>query len=312
MVNPKKFSSWKVVILSFVGATTFWFFSALGKDYSYRIKYPIEFVFDSDSLVAVKPLPEFVDIDVSGGGWDLFKQTFWFGGDVVQFELDNPAAIRYLTRPTILPIITEQLNAFRINFLFTDTLFIDIDRKSFKKVYLKIDSTKIDMEPDYRIISNIQLTPDTALIYGPTSFLDSLKPVHFVPIDVDELDKDFDRFIKLGLPEVFDIHSDPPTINVKFDVERYERLTLSTKVELLNFPDDSSVFVANPNVTLQFVVQESLEETFFPDDFKVVVDFSMINRMDSTAPAMVVFQPDHALEVEVIPDSLVISYVQKP
>ncbi|MEO9872770.1 YbbR-like domain-containing protein [Ekhidna sp.] len=304
---PKILGNWKVVLLSFLGATTFWFFSALGKEYSYRIKHPINFVYNSDSLVAVKPLPDFVDIDVSGGGWDLFRESFWFTEPIV-FELDNPAAIRYLTRPTILPIISDQLSEYRINFLFTDTLFIDVDRKISKVVNLKIDSAQISMDADHRIISAISLTPDTARIYGPTSFIDTLGRDFFIPLDADDIDKSFDRFVKLGLPEIFEIRSDPPTVNVGFEVDQFDKLELGALVEMQNFPSDSSVFVTNPNVVIQFVVQSELREEYFAEDFKVVVDYNLIDKADSTAPAIIVFHPDHVIEVETTPDSLAITY----
>lgn len=305
---PKILGNWKVVLLSFLGATTFWFFSALGKDYNSRIKYPIHFVFDQDSLIVVKPLPEYVDIDVSGGGWDLFRESFWFGSDPIVIELENPAAIRYLTRPTILPIITEQLNSYRINFLFTDTLFIDIDRKVSKLVNLRIDSTTISMDRDYRIISPVILSPDTAIISGPTSFIDTLKSDFYIKLDAENIDKAFDRFVKLGLPESMRIESTPSTVNVKFEVDQFDNLELSAKVEMQNFPADSSVFVTNPNVTVRFVVQRQLREDYFANDFKVVVDYNLINKSDSTAPAIVVFHPENVMEVETIPDSLSISY----
>ncbi|GAB4233689.1 MAG: YbbR-like domain-containing protein [Ekhidna sp.] len=310
MAEPKIFSGWKVVLLSFLGAATFWFFSALGKDYSYRIAHPISFVFDTDSLIAVKPLPTSVDIDVSGVGWDLFKESFWFGADPVVIELENPAAIRFLTRPTILPILTDQLSQYRINYLFTDTLFIDIDRKASKKVNLILDSLTVSLEDDYRIVTPIKLKPDTAILYGPTSFLDTIGTDFRVKLDIDEIDKDFDRFVALDLPKGFDIYSEPPTLNIQFDVERFDRLSLQTQVELLNFPADSSVYVLPPTVTVKFVVQESLKEEYFAEDFKVVVDYSMINKADSTAPAMVVIHPETVMDVEVAPDSLSIFYVR--
>ncbi len=305
---PKILGNWKVVLLSFLGATTFWFFSALGKNYNYRIQYPIEFIYDQDSLVAIKPLPQFVDIDVSGGGWDLFRDSFWFGSDPITIELDNPAAIRYLTRPTILPIITDQLDEFRINFLFTDTLYIDIDRRVSKKVNLKIDSLAVSMDEDYRIISPITLTPDTATIFGPSSFVDTLDRAYIIKLDAEEIDKAFDRFVKLGLPEVLGITSSPPTVNVKFEVDQFDRLELATAVEMQNFPADSSVYVTDPNVTIRFVVQQELREEYFANDFKVVVDYNLINKADSTAPAIIIFHPDNLLEVEAIPDSLSITY----
>ena len=308
MGTPKILGNWKVVVLSFLGAATFWFFSALGKNYDSRINYPIEFVFDNDSLVAVKPLPEYVDVDVSGGGWDLFKETFWFGSDPIIFELDNPAAIRYLTRPTILPIVSGQLDAYRINFLFTDTLFIDIDRKVSKKVNLYIDSTKISMNEDYRLITPVEVIPDTAIIYGPSSYIDTLENEYFIDLDADEIDKDFDRFLKLGLLEDYDIYSNPPTVNVKFEVTQFDRLEMETMVEMQNFPEDSSVFVSDPDVVVHFVVQNELREDYYPEDFKIVVDYNLINKADSTAPAIIVFHPENVIEVETVPDSLVVTY----
>ncbi|WP_421763551.1 hypothetical protein [Ekhidna sp.] len=305
----KILSNWKVVLLSFLGATTFWFFSALGKEYNYRIEHPIAFVYDSDSLIAVKPLPEFVEIDVTGGGWDLFRESFWFVDPVI-FELDNPAAIRYLTRPTILPIVSDQLDEYRINFLFTDTLYINIDRKVSKLVKLKIDSANISMDGDHRIITPISLFPDTAVIFGPTSFIDTLGREFFIRPEEESIDKNYDRFVKLGLPEAFDIYSNPPTVNVKFEVDRFDRLEISTTIEMQNFPSDSSVYVSDPNVTVRFVVQQELTEDYFSEDFKVVVDYDLINRADSLAPAIVVFHPENVLEVEVIPDSLAVTYAR--
>ncbi len=310
MAKPEKSIGWKVVTLSFFGAATFWFFSALGKEYNHRIKYPISFVFDTDSLIAVKPLPQNVDIDVYGGGWDLFKESFWFGTDPVIFELENPAAIRFLTRPTILPILTEELSQYRINFLFTDTLFIDVDRKSSIVVNLKLDSIKIPLEKDHRIVSPIKLVPDTVVLFGPTSFLDSIGTSFTIFLGNREIDRNFDQSIALELPEDFDIYSEPPSINVAFEVERFNRLEIETLVEMIDFPNDSSVYLREPNVSVQFVIQESKERDFYADDFKVIVDYNMINKTDSTAPAILMVYPEDVIEVEVAPDTLSVFYVK--
>lgn len=308
MASPKIFSNWKVVVLSFLGATTFWFFSALGKQYNSRITYPIEFVYDVDSLVAIKPLAEKVDLDVSGGGWDLLREGYLFGADPIKIDLDNPASVRFLTRATILPILTDRLNQFKINYLYTDTLYINIDRKVSKRVNLDIDSLMISLDEDYRIVSPVAVGPDTAWIYGPSSFIDTLDKMYFIQLEASSIDKNFDRFVKLGLPEQFQIKSDPSTINVKFEVDRFDQLEISTKVEMLNFPEDSSIFVSEPEVKLKFVSRRSLDQEYFAEDFKVIVDYDLINKKDSIAPAIIVFHPENALDVEVEPDSLSIYY----
>lgn len=302
------FSNWKVVLLSFLGATTFWFFSALGKEYNTGIRYPVEFVFDRDSLVEMQPLAEYVELEVTGGGWDLFRQGFWFGSDPILVEPDNPASIRFLTRPTILPIVRDHLSQFQINFLYTDTIFVDIDRKVSKKVTLNVDSLDISLDDDYRIISNIQLEPDTAIIYGPTSFIDTLESAYTIPIESQEIDRDFDRFITLGLLEGYNISSEPTTIKVTFEVEQFDNLQLPLKIELLNFPEDSSAYPGQDDISVSFYIQRSLKEDFFSEDFKVILDYDMINKSDSTAPAIIMIHPENALEVEVFPDTLKILY----
>jgi hypothetical protein len=302
------FSNWKVVLLSFLGATTFWFFSALGKQYSTGIRYPIEFIFDRDSLVLMQPLTEYVDLEVTGGGWDLFRQGFWFGSDPILITPENPVSTKYFTRASLLPFIRNHLGQFQINFLYTDTIYIDIDRKISKKVTLNIDSTAISLDENYRMVSPIQIEPDTAIIYGPTSFIDTLQRTITIPIESNEIDRNFDRFISLGLPDAFNISSDPNTINVTFEVERFDDLQLNIELEPLNFPADSSAYPSLEEVNVSFTVQRSLDEDFFTEDFKVIIDYDMINKADSTSPAILMIYPENALDIEIEPDTIKIQY----
>jgi len=302
------FSNWKVVLLSFLGATTFWFFSALGKQYNTGIKYPVEFVFDRDSLVAMQPLAEYVDLEVTGGGWDLFRQSFWFKSDPILVQPEDPASIRFLTRTSVLPIVRDHLSQFQINFLYTDTLHLDINRRISRRVNLSVDSLAISLDENYRIVSPIRLDPDTAIIYGPTSFIDTLKSAYSIPIESQEIDRDFDRFLTLGLLGAYNISSDPGTIQVTFEVERFDNLQLPLKLELLNFPEDSSAYPLLDDVNVNFVIQRSLKEDFFADDFKVILDYDMMNKSDSTAPAIMMIHPENAIEVEILPDTIKILY----
>lgn len=89
---------------------------------------------------------------------------------------------------------------------------------------------------------------------------------------------------------------------------RFDNLQLPIKLELLNFPEDSSAFPNNEEINVNFVIQRSLKEDFFADDFKVILDYDMINKSDSTAPAIVMIHPENALEVEIEPDTIRIMY----
>lgn len=296
--------------LSILGATIFWFFSALGKDYNYRIKYPIQLVFDRDSLIMIKSPSKYLDLEVSGGGWDLFRQNFWFGSDPILFYMDAPTEKTFFTREDISSIISEQLEEFEINIIHNDTISFDIDRRSSKKVALKLDSMSINMEDDYRITSAISISPDSTLISGPESFIDTLKDTWIFSLGYQEIDNSFDRFVPLGLPDKYEINADPSSTNVTFEVDRFLRIEKTIPIELLNFPDDSSAFLEPTTVQLSFTIQRALEEELEMEDFKVVVDYNMMELKDSLAPAVVVFYPEIVSEISMVPDSLKIFHAQ--
>lgn len=304
----KPFSSWKVVLLSFLGATTFWFFSALGKQYNTRIKAPLQLGYDADSLILMRPIQEYVEVDVTGGGWDLFRQRLWFGNDPILIEPDNPASIKFLTRPTILPMVSDHLKQFQINFLYTDTLHIDIDRKVSRQVELAVDSLAISLESNYRIVSPIEVSPDSAVIFGPSRFIDTLSSTYTIPVEAQEIDRGFDRFVSLGLPDGFSISSQPSTSKVTFEVERFETLRIPVALELINFPEDSSVLPSKLDVAVKFVMQRSLQKDLYADDFKIILDRDMIDLSDSTAPVIIMISPENVLEVEVEPDTVKIDF----
>ena len=189
--------NWKVVLLSLGGATTFWFFNALNKDYNAVINYPIEFQFARDSVVILDPLPSSVTIDVSSGGWNLIRKTLFFNVTPIQIELENPTEISYYTRSALFPLVIDQLEELQINYLVTDTLYINIDKKKTKKFLAKIDSLKIPLKDSYRLTSSIQITPDTIELTGAQSFLDTLGQYYYLSFDTKEIDDSFDKKIEV-------------------------------------------------------------------------------------------------------------------
>ena len=62
--KPLRKANWTIILLCFSTAATFWFFNALNKVYTTRIDYPIELVYNKDSLVLVKEPPREIAINI--------------------------------------------------------------------------------------------------------------------------------------------------------------------------------------------------------------------------------------------------------
>jgi hypothetical protein len=303
----KAINNWKVVLLSIIGATTFWCFNALNKDYSARINYPIEWVFDRDSTIIMEPLPTVVMIDVTSGGWNLVRKTLLLFNTPISIELDNPSEIGFYTRSSMLPIVKEKLNGLNVNFLITDTLHINIERKISKKVAIKIDSISLSLENSYRITSPIKIQPDSVVFVGPKVYLDTLNDNYYIYSKESEIDENYDESMEVYVPDGYYIVSLPSEVNVKFNVQKYDRLKITIPIEEVNFPSDSSVRLSRTEVDVVFTVLNSERREFNEEDFAITADYSMLDDRDSTVLAMLMYYPEQILEVEIVPENIKIA-----
>lgn len=295
-------------MLSLLGATTFWFFNALNKNYDARISYPIDFVFDRDSVVVMEPLAEAVVIDVSSGGWNLLRKTFWFNVTPIQIYLENPTEIGFYTRSSLLPIIEDQLSELQINFVVTDTVFINIEQKKAKYLTVAVDSLQIDLAKNHRITSPIAVVPDTIQVIGPKSYIDTLQQTYQLTPDVGDISKRFNRDIPISLPNNRLMKSIPDEVRIAFDVQRFERLSIEVEVAPVNFPEDSSMFLEKHNTLIFYTVSQAAERNFQPEDFEVIADLEQMNELDSMISLELITHPPQAIEIDIIPATLKVTH----
>jgi len=297
--TPGKNENWKVVLLSVLGATIFWFFNALNKDYSAKVNYPLEYTFENDSVVVMKPLAKTVRIDVAGGGWSLIRKTIWFNVAPINISLDNPTDIKYYTRSSLVPLISDQLDGLHLNFVITDTLFIDIEEKVVKQLKVQVDSLGISMKENYRITSPILVSPDSVYVTGPKSTMNRMNLYVWIELKKNNLDEDFDDEVNLLLPDGGLVSSSPNEIKLQFSVEEFLSIDLPIKIEAINFPSDSSIYLLDSIMTVHYVINEKAEKSIEPSDFNVTVDYSFYNKADSTIPPILMYSPEEAIEIEI-------------
>ncbi len=301
-------NNWKVVALCVLGATTFWFFNALNKDYATRMNYPVEFVFDQDGVVVVEELPEKVSIVISGGGWNLLRKTLWFNTSPIQILLENPTSTRFITKASLTSIIADQLNEVRLNYVVTDTLYLNVEPKESKKVALAIDSAGISLEKNFRVVSQIRVQPDSAVFTGPKSFIDELADSILLYVPYKELNKSFSDALDLSQLESQKIQVEPKEIQVSFDVAKFNRVNKLVPVRPLNFPADSTVFLADTTGVVSFTVREDQLEEVDKARFELVADFMSRNRQDSTVSLRLIEYPSFIKEVTLETENILLEY----
>ena len=303
-------NSWKVVLLSLLGATTFWFFNELNKEYTTRLIYPLKFNFERDSVVVVRPMPTSIKVDVTGGGWNLLRRTFiLFNPTPLTIDLDNPTLIRFYSRATLLPLVRDQLSELRVNYLMTDTIYFHIEEKLSRKLPVSIDSANIDLREDYRIVSSMSFSPDSIVLTGPKSFIDSLNGPFILPISERAIDEDYDEDVEILLPAEEITLSEPEEINVSFAVERFDRITVPVPFDVLNFPEDSTAIPGIEQIEVSFTVPRSERREYEASDFGITVDFNLLNEGDSSIFPIMIYSPEETIEIDMVPDTVKVLFI---
>lgn len=297
--------NWQIVFLCIVAATTFWFFNALNNTYTTRLNYPIEFVYDQEDVVLVEKLPSRITLDVSGGGWNLLRRTLWFSINPLKIRLENPTERKYILGASLQPIISEQISEINLNYILTDTLPINIERKISKKVAVKIDSANISLGESHRITSPVSTTPDSIEVEGPSSLIDNFSDEILLPVPKQDINQNYRADVTVKPDNTSNLLSvRPENVVVSFDVSPFSYQEKLVQLEKLNFPSDSSQLIKDEEVIVSFHVDDKNLERVPEARFKVAVNLKRMDPEDSTLTPVIVQHPDYVFDVSVEPSKI--------
>ncbi|WP_420582634.1 hypothetical protein [Reichenbachiella sp.] len=301
--------NWKVVVLSILGATTFWFFNAMNKSYDTRVDYPLSYTFAEDSVVVMEPLAKQIKIDVTSGGWNLIRKTLRINATPINIPLDNPTEIKFLTRSSLIPMISDQLDGLRLIYVVTDTLFFNIEDKVTRKLPVLVDSISIPLSQSYRMISPISCNVDSAVVSGPKSTM--LEMPNYVQLDFSNIsiDGNFEEEMNFFVGD--HVHVDPPDATVQFEVAKFLAREINIPIEQLDFPEDSSAFLADSSVLLYYTIKEEFEDDVNESDFSVTADYSMRNMDDSTVAPILMYAHEKAQDIVLSSDRIKLLFAEE-
>lgn len=295
--------NWKAVVLCLLAATVFWFFNALNKSYSANINFPLAFDYNHEGYVPVTNLPEQIRINVSGIGWDLFRKSSGLKVPALVIPLERPSEIKKIVGSTLPVLFSNQLNGLQINFVLTDTVFVDIDERIKRKVRLQVDSINKYTHPDYGIVNDVIIKPDSVLLEGPKRIIDALKPVLKISLPIRNIDSNFKEEIAFQNNKL--INREPSSIEVSFDVEKLMEVSDRIQLDVINAPK-RKIFIDVTEISCTYRLPESLANTLSGDSLRAVVDMKKYSPGKQTISPQVIGLPKYAHLIKV--DSVRINF----
>jgi hypothetical protein len=271
-------SNWKAVALCIFAATVFWFLNALNKTYTTNLKFPLSFDYDKQNFVPVKSLPKEVRINVTGNGWDLFRRSTGVKIPPLEIPVERPVETKKIVGSTLPAFFTNQIEGLEINYVLTDTIYVDLEPKTGRWITLKLDTSTLRLKDEYGLASNISILPDSIYIEGPKPVVNQIEEPVQVSLPFRNIDENFMEDVEVSFPAGDAIKRDPPTVAVMFNVQKM--ITVQDSIELVieNLPSTVWPVIGRKHIPVIFIIPQNMMDNFIIDSTKAVLDLKKIKR----------------------------------
>jgi YbbR domain-containing protein len=286
-------------------STIFWFLIKLSKPYTSVLTVQVEYVNQPEDKVVVNNLPDQFKLNVSGTGWQLFRYFL---------KSDKAKLFVNVGNYTKQGVIHTNNNRFSFNDQLPSDLnitqispsevrFTFENRKS-KKVPVILNAD-ISINPQYGLKDDIGLIPDSVIVSGPESLIDTLTGVHTELLEIKDIGTNQSGKVHIqGLP-LKSVQYNIEEIEYRFSVEQYTEGNIEIPVVVSNMSADEIVLLTkSANVSFQIPIEkfELIQDPSFIAHFEIIADFQNIQPADSIIGLQVVSFPNFVRNIQVKPD----------
>jgi hypothetical protein len=300
-----------VVVLCVAAATTFWVLNALNKD-NYRtiVDYPVQWEYDQKNFIPVKSLPNSIQIEISGNGWDLLRKYFNVSGTPYLIQLNSPAEKKYLLTADLKRSLGEFITPTQLQNVIGDTIHYQIDRIVTKTLRPVLDTLGYSLDKNIALDGKVNFIPDQLEITGPSSVLEAFDGNYPVALNASKINSNFSGKVPLKVDETLAklIQLKQKEIQVSFSVLTYLEGNKRLKIKKLNFPKTVSLTNEELVPVLTYLIEEANLPQLKDLEFEAILDYRKRNRADSTLQIEINPNPNFLKEVRISPPQIKLKY----
>jgi hypothetical protein len=298
------FATDRAILLLCMGVSLiFWLLVKLSKEFTSYYETPIRFELPEGRTFLLKP-PESVNITLKGSGWDLLSYYLFEEKVQLIFPLDqNPSQvifavdIRNQLAANVAPLSIAEIGLNQIR--------IELGESGRKKIPVILNAD-IAYTSGFQQQQNPKLIPDSVVINGPQTLLDSIDYWLTDALILKDVRGNIDRKISLKTPDQDVLRLQRASVQVKIPVEEFTEKMLMVPVQMINAPDSLHLFPKKMDVRLTCTVGLSQFETLNKSEFTVVADLTNITLREekNTVPLHLTQQPLYVRNVKFSPNSI--------
>jgi YbbR domain-containing protein len=182
-----------------------------------------------------------------------------------------------------------------------DTLFFRFDKHGQKRIKVK-PVVQVNLKKQYQISGEITNTPDSVLVNGPQSVLDTLQFVYTEKQQFNMADKSILAAMKIN--PVKELYFEPQMVDVNIPVEEFTEAQQLVSVVLAEKPANLKIKLFPARVKVSFQVGLSHFAEIHPEDFKLTVMYSDIQKGKPRLKISANSTPEYLYDLKITPEEL--------
>lgn len=285
-----------------------WFLTKLSKEYESTVTYPVTYQnLPKDKLVQEVP-PAEVDIHIKATGFKilsgkLFPRTLEINAGNLSSKSKTDY---YLLLPQQRLAIQKQMNnGVSIDHFIQDSVSMSLGVLSRKIVPVKLISD-LSYEAGYHINGAIELEPDSVVVSGPESILDTLQFIATSNYIESGISEPVHKELSLQTFESDqNVNFNVEKVTIDFSVEKFTEGTMKVPVVVVNLPEDLTINTFPKEVELTYKVALSQFNQIQSTSFVIECDYqlSVENDLSYLIPKLTK-QSDMVKNVKIAPNRI--------
>lgn len=252
-----------------------WMLITLSKEYTTTLNLYVDFTnIPQDKMLQTNEVQQ-IKIDVKASGFKIIRSRIQNSKIELDASLLNQTKNRryYILLEKQIQGIQNQLNSdVIIQRIVEDTLFLNLDVLESKMIAVK-PNLEVNYHVGYGLIDKIKIEPDSILISGSKSILDTLHELTLSSIRLNDVKENFKVKAKVvGNRDGLKLTTDE--VLVSGNVDKFTEGNLKVPFEIIGVPDDVKITTLTESVTIVFVVGLSDFNKIVPSLFKIECDYA--------------------------------------
>ncbi len=272
-----------LIFIGFLALSTFfWFLQALSKEYETDLKYPVKYTgIPKGYIIQDSNLPNKLTLKVEDVGFSLLRYKLTGTFIPASFNIGNRINLNYnhvgeghafIPSTQLYDHIEKQLSSTtNLISIKPDSIHIYYSKLLEKKVPV-IPNIKVNPAKQHLVSGNIQVKPDSIMVYGPQHQIDTLQGIYTDMVKFDQIKDTIVR--NISLHNIKGIDLDKRRVVLTVPVEPFTEKNLTVPVTGINFPDSLRLRTFPGLVDVSFFVGISKYNFIQSEDFEAFVDYN--------------------------------------